>query len=247
MSIFSAMVKRLRSRSGRRASLTEPAEAYDLWAASYDDQPHNLMLHLDEMVFGRLLEHVDLRQKTVLDIGCGTGRHWPRILEQGPALLYGYDVSVEMLKRLHQKHPDAATCLLEGNALAKTKDASADVIISTLTVAHIEDLAGAFSEWNRVLRKDGATIITDYHPAAFEMGADRTFRHQGRLISVRNAIHPLSEVRALTMGLGWNESEFIELRIDESVRHYYEEQNALDVYRRFYHTPMIYGMRMSKA
>src|SRR5436190_9369283 len=71
----------------------EPAAAYDLWAATYDDQPSNLILHLDEIVFGRLLTKVDLQHKTVVDSGCGTGRHWAEILQQGPASLTGYDVS----------------------------------------------------------------------------------------------------------------------------------------------------------
>jgi hypothetical protein len=96
------------------------------------------------------------------------------------------------------------------------------------------------------LKAGGAIIATDYHPAAFENGADRTFRHQGRLVSVRNYLHPLDEVRRHIKDLGWSESEFIELVIDETVKYFYEEQNALDVYRRFYHTPIIYGLRMSK-
>ena len=247
MAIIDTIKRRLKNRSAPADPLTEPAEAYDLWAASYDDQPRNLMLHLDEIVFTSLLGSVDLTGKTVVDIGCGTGRHWQRILERKPAALSGYDVSAEMLKRLRQKHPGAITNLLVGCALKETKDASSDVILSTLTVAHIEDLAEAFSEWDRALKAGGTIIITDYHPSAFEIGADRTFRHQGRLISIRNTIHPLDGVRRLSKGLGWSEAEFVELMIDEAVKHYYEEQNALDVYTRFYHTPIVYGMRMSKS
>jgi ubiquinone/menaquinone biosynthesis C-methylase UbiE len=246
MSLFRAIVKRFRNQSAHRQSLTEPAAAYDLWAASYDEQPRNLMLHLDDIVFTTLLAHADLQNKTVVDIGCGTGRHWDQILKQKPAGLVGYDVSAEMLKRLHRKYPEARTWLLQNKVLDEMHDASADVVISTLTIAHIEDLAGAFAEWNRILKSRGEVILTDYHPAAFEKGADRTFRYKDRLISIRNYVHPIIETKQLIEDLGWEELEFIELIIDETVKHFYEEQNALDVYRRFYHTPIIYGWRMSK-
>src|SRR5436190_1435686 len=81
----------------------EPAAAYDLWAATYDEQPCNPILHLDGILFRRLLATVDLPGRTIVDIGCGTGRHWAEVLHQKPAALSGYDVSAEMLKRLLRK------------------------------------------------------------------------------------------------------------------------------------------------
>lgn len=225
----------------------EPAAAYDLWAATYDDQPSNLILHLDEVAFERLLAGVDLRNKTVVDIGCGTGRHWAGILGQGPASLSGYDVSAEMLKRLRHKFPEARTWLLSGNRLAETKSASADIVISTLAIAHIADLPVALAEWDRILKSQGDVFITDFHPAALEKGADRTFRHDGQLISIRNHTYPLEEIRRLTRGLNWSELEFIELKIDETVKHYYEEQRALPAYQRFLNTPVVYGLHLKKA
>ena len=54
-------------------------KAYDIWSHSYDAQPGNLVLDLDEMIFSTLLEDIDLEHKLVADIGCGTGRHWQKI------------------------------------------------------------------------------------------------------------------------------------------------------------------------
>lgn len=51
-------------------------EAYDIWSGSYDLQPGNLMLDLDEKIFTSLLKNIDLAEKEIADIGCGTGRHW---------------------------------------------------------------------------------------------------------------------------------------------------------------------------
>jgi SAM-dependent methyltransferase len=54
------------------------------------------VFHLDEIVFSRLLEHAELPDKITFDIGCGTGRHWDRIMELGSAELIGCDISAEM-------------------------------------------------------------------------------------------------------------------------------------------------------
>ena len=58
---------------------TGPETAYDLWSEKYDHQPDNLMLALDEEIFSALLEGLNLQNKIIADIGCGTGRHWKNI------------------------------------------------------------------------------------------------------------------------------------------------------------------------
>ena len=94
----------------------------------YDEQPRNLMFHLDEIVFSRLLEHPELRDKITFDVGCGTGRHWDRIMKPGPAELIGCDVSAEMLKRVRQKYRHAKTWHLRGSALRQASDVISGVL-----------------------------------------------------------------------------------------------------------------------
>ena len=240
----------LRGFKGARrepAPVLTPSAAYDLWAATYDRQPDNLMFHLEASLFSSLLAEIELRGKVVLDIGCGTGRHWAEILEQKPSALVGYDVASEMLERLREKYPQAQTRLLGGIDLEGAKGASADVLLSTLTLAHIEPIEETLREWNRVLRPGGDVLLTDYHPAAFAAGADRTFRHRGELNLIQNFPHPLVELQRLFRTLGWQELEFLECRIDQSVRHFYEAQQALHVFERFYGVPIVFGWRLRKA
>lgn len=86
------------------------------------------MFHLDEIVFSRLLERAELPDKITFDIGCGTGRHWDRIMELGSAELIGCDISAEMLKRLRQKCPDAKTYHLPNSALRQASDVISGVL-----------------------------------------------------------------------------------------------------------------------
>lgn len=225
----------------------EPGAAYDLWAAAYDNQPGNLMLDLDEGVFSELLYQTTTCGKSVADIGCGTGRHWSRIFATQPARLTGYDVSAGMLAKLKEKYPTAETFLLKDELLPELASASCDLVISTLAIAHIEKLETALREWNRVLKPGGEIIITDYHPEALAKGGKRTFKQDGKLIAVKNYVHPIGQLKALARQLGWTELRFTERVIDDSVKGYYERQNALSLFESFRDIPIIYGIHFKKS
>jgi ubiquinone/menaquinone biosynthesis C-methylase UbiE len=235
---------------------SEPANAYDIWAESYDNQPNNLMLALDRALCREFLATLPLTGRTIVDIGCGTGRHWPALFHRSPARLIGYDVSTGMLNQLKKKYPHAETHLLSeatlpgaastGVTLNGLADNNCDLVLSTLTIAHIPDLSAALTEWNRVLRPGGDMLITDYHPAALAKGGQRTFREGKRLIAVRNHIYPIPQLLSLTHRLGLTEVTRTEKKIDESMRPWYEQQNALPLFRRFLGVPIIYGIHLKK-
>jgi len=225
----------------------DPEKAYNLWASSYDSQPDNLMLALDEKLFSDLMQDSSFACKIVADIGCGTGRHWKKIMSKKPTKLIGYDVSEGMLAMLKKKFPDAETYKLDDNFLANLKNESIDIIISTLTVAHIENIKDAFTEWNRVLKPGGEIIITDYHPDALSKGGNRTFNHNNKLVAVKNNIYPVIEITKKARQLGWLPFRVIEKRIDLSIKHYYEKHHALHLFQQFEGVPIIYGIHLKKS
>lgn len=229
-----------------RQQVSEPRAAYDLWATAYDNQPGNLMLDLDEELTGNFLAQKNIAGKTVADVGCGTGRHWKKLFAGQPARVTGFDVSTGMLARLKAKFPAAETFVLSNNKLDGLADASVDLLISTLTIAHIEDITEAFTEWNRVLKPGAEIFITENHPDALSRGGQRTFKHEGNTVSVRNYIHSFEKLRMLAGQLGWKEIRFSEKIIDESVRPYYEKQNALAVFEKFRGVPVFYGIHLKK-
>jgi ubiquinone/menaquinone biosynthesis C-methylase UbiE len=230
----------------RKERVSEPREAYDIWAQGYDSQPGNLMLDLDEQITGAFLAEKELAGKWVVDVGCGTGRHWKKIFDKHPGKLVGFDVSTGMLEKLKEKFPKAETFVLKGNQLEGLDSSSIDLLLSTLTIAHIENIADAFTNWNRVLKPGADIFITENHPEALSKGGKRTFKHDGKLISVKNHIHSFEKIRLLAGQLGWKEIRFTEKAIDDSVKHYYEAQNALPVFEKFKGVRVIYGMHLKK-
>ena len=228
------------------SSERQVVEAYDIWSGSYDSQPGNLMLDLDEIIFSSLLKNINLENKQVADIGCGTGRHWQKLYAGIPASVTGYDVSEGMLNQLTKKFPSAITHRVTDNLLPDVAAGSVDCIISTLTIAHIKNVDEAIASWGRILKKGGDLIITDFHPAILALGGKRSFNHENKNLSVKNYVHPLENVKKLFIKYGFNIIKQEERYIDESVRSYYEAGQAMHVFQKFNGMPVIYGLYLKK-
>ena len=239
-------IKNFLQKKGPFIPEKEAAEAYDIWSASYDRQPGNLMLDLDEIVFTNLVQHVNLKNKRVADIGCGTGRHWQKLYDRKPGIIIGFDVSAGMLLQLKRKFPDALTLRTTDNRLDAVPAAFVDCIVSTLTIAHIKDIDEAIAAWAGVLKEGGDLLITDFHPEILAKGGKRSFRHEGKSLAVINYIHQLEQVKSIFKKYGLTVITEEQKYIDESVKHYYKAQNALAVYDRFKNMPVIYGLHLKK-
>ncbi len=223
-----------------------PHVAYNLWAADYDSQSDNMMLAWDEEIFSSLINNIDLQNKIIADIGCGTGRHWKKIFARQPKKLIGFDVSEGMLNMLQQKFPLAETHHLKNDELKGLENESCDYIFSTLTIAHVENAKKALNEWNRILKPSGEIIITDYHPTALAKGAKRTFNYNGKTIVVKNYVHSIDKIKNIARQLHLEVIRFVEKSIDESAKPYYEKQNATGVYEAWKGMPIIYGIHLKK-
>jgi ubiquinone/menaquinone biosynthesis C-methylase UbiE len=240
------IIRKFLQKASFNAFEKDPVEAYNMWSFSYDNQPGNLMLDLDEMIFGELIENADIQNKIIADIGCGTGRHWKKIYTYKPALVMGFDVSAGMLNQLIQKYPAAVTQLTTDNLLETVTDSYVDCIVTTLTIAHIKNIDEAIASWSRILKNNGDLIITDFHPSMLAKGGKRSFSHEGINLSVMNYIHPLDKVGGIFNHYGLTVVKQVEKSVNEEVRPYYEAQNALSVYDRFKGMPIIYGLHLKK-
>ncbi len=93
---------------------------YNTWSSFYDTYP-NPTVAADELAFPAFWNHV--RNKTVLEIGCGTGRHTQKLLRQNNKVT-GIDISEGMLEVAKKKLPAENLTLF--NADYMTHDFAAD-------------------------------------------------------------------------------------------------------------------------
>jgi ubiquinone/menaquinone biosynthesis C-methylase UbiE len=226
--------------------LLPSADAYKLWSSFYDDQPDNVVLFLEEKLFSKMISQSLIKDKIVLDIGCGTGRHWQELINHKPGSLIGIDSSKEMLEKLKVKFPGAEVFISVNNSLDNFEDSTFDLIISTLTIGHINEIENFFEEWNRILRTNGEILITDFHPEAFASGMKRTFVFKEQVIEVENYFYNLDFLKSIFYRLNWEIISVYESVIDNEVRHLFEKQNYLDAYNKYKGKPLILGLRLSK-
>lgn len=136
---------------------------YDAWSAVYDETP-NPLFPVEEIVVRSLLRMLEFQR--VLDAATGTGRYALYLAEQGKQVA-AFDDNEKMLavaRRKAQARQLAIDFRNENVARLSFEDASFDLVICALALAHVKDLNPPCQEFVRVLRQNGHLIITDLHP-----------------------------------------------------------------------------------
>jgi len=149
-------------------------EGYDRWSEIYDDETNPLVM-LEGPELARALGEV--RGLTVLDVGCGTGRHAVQLAKSG-ASVTGIDFSAGMLEKARAKPSAASVRFIHQDASAPLPFApqSFDRVISCLVVDHVRELTTFFGELHRVCRDDGFIVVSVMHPAMMLKGVQARFR-----------------------------------------------------------------------
>ena len=95
--------------------------------------------------------------RTIVDVGCGTGRFTTSLADHFAATIYGIDPSRKMLSVARESlaHPDVI--LVQGSAEhLPLADALADLIFLSMVYHHIQDKPLAGCEFRRILKPDGS-------------------------------------------------------------------------------------------
>jgi ubiquinone/menaquinone biosynthesis C-methylase UbiE len=190
-----------------------PREAYRYWAESFDQGTP--ILALESRALTPLIP--DVRGKRFLDIGCGTGRWLLWAVHRG-AISMGADLSMEMLRAAFRK-PDLAGKVVQADATATPfRDASADVVLSALTIGHVRPVSAAMAELARVAAPGSQVIVTDFHPDALKRGWKRTFKHGGDTIEMESDAYSIAELKHDDLLL----EQFQEIPFGAEERHFFE-------------------------
>jgi malonyl-CoA O-methyltransferase len=171
------------------APLPMPArEAYGLWADTYPPWPHNPLMQAEQAVVAPLIAVAS--PATALDVGAGTGRYLPVLIEAGARLVVGVDLSLAMLCRQTQ----AARRVCADACRLPFPDASFNLVLSSLMVGDIARLPEWTCEAARVLTPGGHLVYSDFHPAWSVEGWRRTFRtRDGQLVELEYFPHAIDE------------------------------------------------------
>ncbi|MEZ5331791.1 MAG: class I SAM-dependent methyltransferase [Thermoanaerobaculia bacterium] len=151
------------------------ANAYDLWAGSYDTDENDT-----RELAGETLRRSGLARdgRDVVEIGCGTGGNtaW---LAEGAGSVLGLDLSEGMLERARRRTsaPHVRFRHHDVRAPWPVESAAADLVVSMLVLEHVEGVGPVLAEAARVLRPGGALFLCELHPTRQRLGRQAEFAH----------------------------------------------------------------------
>ncbi|ASW43351.1 MULTISPECIES: class I SAM-dependent methyltransferase [Eubacteriales] len=120
--------------------------------------------YFEERLKYKLLSQINIKDKAVADLGCGTG-FVSLALANEASIVFSVDNSINMLRQLKQNslEKNYKNIYLIKSSLENISlfDESMDAVFINMALHHIKDAKKAIAEMYRVLKKDGAVIISD--------------------------------------------------------------------------------------
>ena len=245
---------RLFDRFNNRVPTLSPHSAYQVWAQTYDQREDNAFLQTEERAFLPLLYALPLMDRTVIDFGCGTGRHLSHCSGRGARALVGIDFSREMLSRAANKFsPSENVTFLESPVESLPfRDSQFDVGISALVLSHCSELSVPIMEMARVLMPGSSLLVSDWHPDNDRRGWKRIFESpssNGSSIryAARSHPHSLAEYLHEFQESGFITEKVTEPVIDASLEPIFRRTNMMHVFDRYVGSPLVIVFLLRKA
>ncbi len=106
----------------------------------------------------------DVAGKRVLDAACGPGLYAAELIGRG-AQVVGFDHSPRMVQLCRARVSQGEFRVHDlGDRIGWLPDASVDLALCALAIEYVDDRVAALSELRRVLRPDGALVLSRLHP-----------------------------------------------------------------------------------
>ena len=166
-------------------------KAYNSWAEQYDTN-ENRTRDLDIKSTVETLSKYNF--KTVLELGCGTGKNTDWLLNKAERII-GLDFSQEMLdiakeKIINDKVDFKRTDLTKDWEI---ENQFADLVTSSLTLEHIDDLNHIFNQANQKLTEGGIFFIRELHPFKQYTGSKARYETENGIEELKVYIHHISD------------------------------------------------------
>jgi len=173
------------------ACLVSTAEGYERWASSYDQVP-NPLLAREERYLLPLLK--DVRVRSAVDLGCGTGRWLEKLAAMGCDLTVGVDCSGAMLRVAAGKKNVRGRLARAACENLPLFDAGFDLGICSFALGHICNLTPMVREMARVTRIGADVFVSDLHPEAYDRGWRVGFRDEQTVVEIQVRSRTAAEI-----------------------------------------------------
>jgi len=169
---------------------------YNLVADEYSDAARHPTTHAFKQAEERIIAEIlsDRRFRAALDLGCGDGNFLFNVTADQKT---GVDVSVEMIRRHHQRLPEAAFLLADCQHPLPLAPATFDVVHCSFLLDHLTDVDACLREIRRLVAADGVVLLALYTPDGFLAQDDGVLRYRtaaGKTLTVHRSFQPLADL-----------------------------------------------------
>jgi malonyl-CoA O-methyltransferase len=217
-------------------------EGYNQWSEIYDDETNVLIMLEERYLYPQLAR---IKAQNIFDCGCGTGRiaHW--LHKQHPkAVITGADFSEGMLKKAREKDNQSGISWQHAdlNQPFPFPHGKFDLVVSSLVIEHINDLANYFNEIRRVAQWDAGVFITGLHPAMHMLGISARFENNANE-------HILPESQCHSLSTIFNAATAAGLQVSRIEEHIADDQLVAQAPKagRYLGIPLLFIMQMQPA
>jgi ubiquinone/menaquinone biosynthesis C-methylase UbiE len=170
---------------------TDVQNAYNEWSATYDAD-RNLTRDLDREVAAIVLG--TMRFRSILEIGCGTGKNTQLLSQIGEKVL-AVDFSQGMLDqaRAAVTSSNVTFSLADITRRWPGDDGAFDLAACNLVLEHIADLGFVFSEASRALTKGGQLFVCELHPFRQYLGTRAEYKGTNGATQIQAFVHHISD------------------------------------------------------
>ena len=115
----------------------------------------------------------DLKGKSVLCIGCGTGEECEHLKSLGAEKVVGVDISKGLIELAKKSYPNLEFFVMDMEKLDFPKN-SFDVIYSSLTMHYVENWTKTLKSIHNVLKDNGTFLFSTHHPVKWGAKTNRS-------------------------------------------------------------------------
>ncbi len=166
-------------------------ESYNAWAPNYDSV-ENKTRDLEKKAAKQTLSTYDF--KTVIELGCGTGKNTEWLLEKAGEIT-AIDFSDKMLAEARKKIKSDKVVFkyADLNEAWNINNNYADLISCSLVLEHISKLGFVFREAFQKLKNNGKFYICELHPFKQYLGSKARYETENGIEELEVYVHHVSD------------------------------------------------------
>lgn len=166
-------------------------EAYNNWSAQYDTNINHTR-DLEAIALQEMLADIDA--KSILEIGCGTGKNTAYLLTKA-ATIVAADLSEEMLAKAKEKIDNPKVTFVQTDIKQHWNftNQQFDLVTFSLVLEHIENLDFIFQQAKEKLHSSGYMYVGELHPFKQYAGSKARFDTETGRVEVECYTHHISD------------------------------------------------------